>query len=237
MSVEKKDLGHLPVRARVYILSLCAAAAIAIAGLCVPAWKPDQLGHFLFFLACGVLCSNMKVHLPGITGTLSVNYIFILTAATELSLPYTVAIGSISGIAQLFWAARKRPRVVQVAFTCASMVLSCALTYEAFHSSYLAESVPFRLFWASITYFLLNTGSVAGIIVLTDGRSFVRVWRDNFFWTAPHYLVGGTVAGLLHFWDVSFGWQSSVLGLPHHLPRLPLLPVVLKAPGRGEAPR
>jgi diguanylate cyclase (GGDEF)-like protein/putative nucleotidyltransferase with HDIG domain len=213
MSVEKKDIGHLPWPAKVYIFCLCTAA-VAVVFASVSASRPGDTAEFLFLLACGVLCSNLKVWLPGITGTLSVNYIFILTSATELSLAHTIAIGTLSGVAQLCWAARKRPRGVQVLFTCASMVLSCTLTHKAYHAGFIADSVPFRLFLASVVYFLSNTCSVAGIISLADGKKFTRVWHENFFWTAPHYLVGGSVAGLLHFWNQSFGWHSSILILP-----------------------
>lgn len=213
MDVEKKDIGHLPLAARVYISSL-STTAIAVASACAPAWQSGHAGQFAFFLACGILCSNMKVWLPGVTGTLSVNYIFILTSATELCLPQTVAIGVISGVAQLFWVARKRPRTVQIVFNCASMTLCSALTYEVYHATFLLKSVPFRLFWASIAYFLLNTCSVGGIVALTEGKKFPKLWRDTFFWTAPHYVVGGSVAGLLHLWDQSLGWQSSVLVFP-----------------------
>ncbi|HTS29974.1 MAG TPA: diguanylate cyclase [Bryobacteraceae bacterium] len=213
MSVEKKDIGHLPWAAKFYIASLTITASIVgLVGF--HGWRPSGLGHFGFLLVCGVLCSNMKVWLPGLTGTLSVNYIFILTAATELSLPETMAIGVISGIAQLFWSARKRPRAIQIAFTAASMTLCSGLTYEVYRSSLLSDSIPFRLFWASVAYFLSNSGSVAVIVALTEGKSLPGLWRDNFFWTAPHYLVGGSVAGVLYFWDQSLGWQTSVLVFP-----------------------
>lgn len=213
MSVEKKDIGHLPIAARVYLCCLGVAAILAVAASATR-WQPGHEGQFVFFLICGVLCSNMKVWLPGVTGTLSVNYIFILTSATELCLPQTVAVGVISGIAQLFWVARKRPRGIQILFTCASQALSSGLTYEVYHASFLSNSVPFQLFWASMAYFLLNTGSVGAIVALTEGKRFTKVWRETFFWTAPHYMVGGSVAGLLHFWNQSLGWQSSVLVFP-----------------------
>ncbi|HYW42576.1 MAG TPA: HD domain-containing phosphohydrolase [Bryobacteraceae bacterium] len=212
MSVEKTNIGHLPRAARVYIACL-GVAAVGAAACAATAWRPVQ-GEFFFYLVCGILCSNMKVWLPGITGTLSVNYIFILASATELCLPQTVLIAMMSGVAQLFSAARKRPRTVQIAFTCASMTLSSSLMYEVYHARLLFDSVPFRLFWASIAYFLLNTSSVGTIVALTEGKKFIRLWLDNFFWTAPHYLVGGSLAGLLHFWDQTLGWRSSVLVFP-----------------------
>ena len=213
MSVEKKDIGHLPGPAFLYILCF-GTAALGVVYLSVLAWQPAQLTQFLFLLICGIYGSNLKVHLPGVTGTLSVNYIFILTSVTELALPYTLAIGALSGMAQLYLAARKRPTAAQLVFTGSSMILSCGLTHLVYHVPWLSESVPLRLFWASVAYYLLNTGSVAGIIALTEGQTFTRVWRENFFWTAPHYLVGGSLAGLLYLWDQHFGWRSSVLVFP-----------------------
>src|SRR5262249_13538175 len=61
---------------------------------------------------------------------------------------------------------------------------------------------------------LSNTWSVAGIVGLTEGKRIYRVWRENFFWTAPHYLVGGALAGLLHYWNRVAGWHSAVLVFP-----------------------
>src|SRR5689334_2145578 len=77
MGVEKKNIGHLPVPAKTYLWTLGTAAAATLM-FCASRWRAGEFDHFLFYLACGVLCSNMKVRLPGITGTLSVNYVFIL---------------------------------------------------------------------------------------------------------------------------------------------------------------
>src|ERR1035437_5814831 len=122
MGVEKKDLGHLPQTARVYILAICAAA-LAVAGYSASGWRTVHMGQFLLYLVCGILCSNLKVGLPGITGTLSVNYLFILAAITELTLAQTVVIGCVTGVAQLVLKARKRPRGVQVLFAFGSQTI------------------------------------------------------------------------------------------------------------------
>ncbi len=213
MSVEKHNIGHLPRGARVYVACI-SAVAVAIVAYCRTVWQPVNMGQFLLYLVCGILCSNMKVRLPGITGTLSVNFLFILASATELSLPQTVAVGCTSGVAQLFWTARKRPRNIQILFTFASMTISCALACEAFRAQWLFDNTSFRLFCASSLYFLSNTGVLGMIISLTEGKKFSRLWQDSFLWTAPHYLVGGALAGLLHAWNRYAGWQSAVLVLP-----------------------
>ena len=212
MATEKSNVGHLPQAAKLYIGALCAAALAAAIGS-GGSWQLVR-GEFFFYLVCAILCSNMKVFLPGVTGTLSVNFIFILASATELSLPQTMIIGMTSGVAQLCLAARRRPRRIQIAFTCASMTLSSALMHRMYHVTVLFDNMPFHLFWASVAYYLVNTSTVACIIALTEGKRFWRVWKDNFFWTAPHYLVGGSLAGLLHLWNRTIGWHSSVLVFP-----------------------
>src|SRR6266545_4199135 len=123
MGVEKKNLGHLPLSARIFVLAV-TVTALAVGGYSASTWRTVHMGQFLLYLACGVLCSNFKVGLPGITGTLSVNYLFILAAVTDLSLAQTVAIGCASGVAQLVLRPRKRPRAVQVLFAFGTQTLS-----------------------------------------------------------------------------------------------------------------
>ena len=211
--MDKKDIGHLPMAARAFIAAI-SVVALAITGHCATHWQSTQMGPFFLYLGMAVLCSNLKVSLPGITGTLSVNYLFSLAAVVELTLAQTVAIGCSSGVAQLFLSARKRPRWVQILFAMAGQIVCGAVTYEVYHSSWLPEVVAFRLFAASAIYFLSNTCTVCAIISLTEGKQFVALWRSTFFWTAPHYLVGGALAGLFHLWNGYAGWQTAVLVFP-----------------------
>src|ERR1035441_7074662 len=213
MAAEKKDLGHLPLAARVYILAVIAVA-LAVAGYSAGGWRTVHMGQFLLYLACGMLCSNLKVGLPGITGTLSVNYLFILAAITDLTLAQTVAIGCTSGMAQLVLRARKRPRTVQVWFAFGSQTICPAAAYLVYHAGWMPDAMPFRLLGASGAYFLSNTVSVAAIISLSEGKPFRALWRDSFFWTAPHYLAGGALAGLFHYWNHYAGWETAVLIFP-----------------------
>jgi diguanylate cyclase (GGDEF)-like protein/putative nucleotidyltransferase with HDIG domain len=213
MGAEKKNIGHLPLTARIYILAVIVAA-LAVSGYSAAVWRTADMGQFLLYLVCGILCSNLKVGLPGITGTLSVNYLFILGAITDLSLAQTVAIGCTSGVAQLVLRARKRPRPVQVLFAFGSQTLCPAAAYCIYHAAWVPEALPFRLLGASAVYFLSNTVSVAAIICLSEGKEFTALWRDNFFWTAPHYVAGGALAGLLHYLSRYAGWETAALVFP-----------------------
>jgi diguanylate cyclase (GGDEF)-like protein/putative nucleotidyltransferase with HDIG domain len=213
MGIEKKNIGHLPAAARFYILAV-TVLAVAASGYGASLWRTVEMGPFVLYLVCGIGCSNLKVYLPGITGTMSVNYLFILAAVTDLTLPQTIAIGCASGLAQLLLRTKKRARAVQVLFACASQVNCSALAYLVYHAPWIPQTLPARLLGASATYFLFNTASVGAIICLTEGKTFSTLWRDNFFWTGPYYVAGGALAGLFHYWNRYAGWETAVLVFP-----------------------
>jgi len=199
--------------ARLYVLGV-TAATLAVCGYGAARWQNVHIGQWMLYLVCGVLCSNLKVTLPGIAGTLSVNYLFILASVTDLSLAQTLVVGCTGGFAQLFLRAKKRPRQVQVLFAFGSQTLNSAAAHAVYHAAWMPEALAFRLLGASVAYFLANTVCVSIIICLSEGKKFVPLWRENFFWTAPHYLTGGALAGVLHYWNQFAGWQSAVLVFP-----------------------
>ena len=95
--------------------------ALGTAVLAVGAMHPTshQPMKFLCYLLVAVLASRLKVNLPGITGTMSVNFLFILLGILELSFAETLALGCAAILTQCFY--RDRPNAVQVVFnTCAT---------------------------------------------------------------------------------------------------------------------
>ncbi|HVR23332.1 MAG TPA: hypothetical protein VMU26_08415, partial [Candidatus Polarisedimenticolia bacterium] len=79
-------------------------------------WHSADLSRFFCYLAVAVLASGLKVQLPGIDGTMSVNFLFILLGVMELSLPETLVIGCAATLVQSVWQARSRPDPVKVLF-------------------------------------------------------------------------------------------------------------------------
>ena len=159
----------------------------------------------------------MKVWLPGVTGTLSVHYLFILAAGDRVEPAANRG-------------ARKSQRSLTVILVgpvaarnqCTSFSRLPASSCRARNFSYVYHSnwpsqqhLISVLFCASIAYFLSNTGAVGLIIALTEGKTFRRVWMENFFWTAPHYILSaGHWLGLFHYWNQRVGWQGAVLVFP-----------------------
>ena len=47
---------------------------------------------------------------------------------------------------------------------------------------------------AATSYFLINTAMVATAIALSTRQTVVKIWNENFLWSAPSYFVGASVA-------------------------------------------
>ena len=173
--------------------------------------------RFFFYLAVAILASGLKVQLPGIDGTMSVNFLFILLGVLELSLPETLVIGCLASLVQSVWQARKRLDPVKVLFNVAGMMANAsALTYLTYHwlCGRFGSSRPMLLMLAALVFFFANTLPISVVIALTEGKSSRKVWSECYFWSFPYYLVGAAAVGLVGMVNRSAGWETSLLVLP-----------------------
>ncbi|MES1260419.1 MAG: ATP-binding protein, partial [Acidobacteriota bacterium] len=155
----------------------------------------------------------MKIRLPGVTGTMSVLFLFLLGGVVELNLAEALVMGGICAVAQSFWHAKSRPRAVHVFFSIATIEMSVAATAFAY-GAVAGLSSPFRLLFAASVLFLTNTFPIAVVIALTENKSVRRVWTNCYFWYFPYYLAAAGLIGTLHFARHVLGWQAGVLLLP-----------------------
>lgn len=180
-------------------------------------WRPDSLPRLVIFTLVTVAGSLMKVRLPGITGTMSVYFLFLLVALTQLLLPEVLIVGVCAVVLQCFWHAQQRPKLIQVLFNVASTCVAIHYSYLVFHWKLLAGpelGLPVQIAAASLTFFLLNTGLVAGVVALTEGKVIHRIWRECYFWCFPYYLMGAALAGTFHYLSSAIGWQAAMMLLP-----------------------
>jgi diguanylate cyclase (GGDEF)-like protein/putative nucleotidyltransferase with HDIG domain len=208
----------MSIKARAYWLG------IIIAGFVCLAWagalwnvRHEKLLQFSIYMIAAVAASGMKIKLPGIPGTLSMNYLFIIVGLFELQLESAILIGVTSVLAQVLIRPRANPTWEQVLFSALSIPLPVAAADFVLHIGQLQVLDPtccLALLSASMVYFWVNTSIVAVIVGLTTRQSPVSVWRENFIWTSPQYLVGGALAGGLHLVDRFFPWQGLLLSGP-----------------------
>jgi diguanylate cyclase (GGDEF)-like protein/putative nucleotidyltransferase with HDIG domain len=206
----------MPRIAKIYVSAfIIIGAAVAVTELA--RWQSQDLIRFLCYLGLALLASRLKVSLPGISGALSVLFIFILFAIVELSAPEALFIGCSSILMQCLWNYRQRPKWPQVLFNLGGMAITVAVAGAIYHSDVLARGhlePALRLMVTATAFFALNTFPVAGAIALTERRSLRRVWRECYIWSFPYYLLGAVIVGAASAVNRHFGWQTALLGIP-----------------------
>ncbi len=121
----QEDQQRLPAKARTYIIAmtLLGLGVLALAGA---NWSTPDLLQYGGLLVVGIFCSGMKVSVPGVSGTLSLTFLFVLFGVVELNRPETVIMGALLTLLQCFWNQSKRPRPIQVMFNVAAMALAAS---------------------------------------------------------------------------------------------------------------
>src|SRR3989442_9653054 len=174
-----------------------------------------NIAQFICYLLIAILAARLKVRLPGITGTMSVNFLFILLGILELGFAETLVLGTAATLVQCFY--RDRPSPVQVTFNLSASAFAIGVAYNVYHlaiSGAQVRSHPLLLGLAAITYFVANTGSITAVIALTEQKSIKRIWVECYFWSFPYYLVGAGFAGMIGWFNREFGWETSLLIVP-----------------------
>src|SRR6266581_1063733 len=170
------------------LLAKLFISLIVIAGLATLVYggvhqSSKNIAEFICYLCIAILASRLKVNLPGITGTLSVNFLFILIGVLELSFSETLILGAISMLAQCLYP--ERPKAIQVTFNVCAGSVSTALAYAVYHhplALILIGNRPVLLGVAATVYFIANAGSIALVISLTERKPLMRIMVDCYFW-------------------------------------------------------
>ena len=209
-----KSLLEMPLSARTYIVAvLLSGTALTFVGL--TQWRIESAGQFAAYLLFATLASALKVNLPTITGTMSVNSLFILISIVQLGQGETMVIGLIGVLIQCLWVPKSRPLPVRVAFSVAANGLAISASYAVFQVPLLAHNMEgIRVLAVACTYFIVNTALVAVVVSLTERKSVAAIWKACYFWCFPYYLGGAAVAWLSTILNRRFDWQVSLALLP-----------------------
>jgi putative nucleotidyltransferase with HDIG domain len=202
--------------ARVYIAGM-AMAALSCFVLSMFHWQFAHPAKFLCYLVAALLASVLKVSLPDIEGTMSMNFLLTLICILELGLPETLIIGVLKTLAQFYWKPVRRLKPVQLIFNLSQVTVCCAAAYGIFKlvsSHVFPGAVPLALVAAAVTHFVFNTVAMSIIIGLTEEKSARKIWTEIYLWTFPYYMVGAAIAGFVGFVSGQVGWQASLLVLP-----------------------
>jgi len=214
MSTSTHSWEGLSVGAKAFVGLVIAAGMASLLQAAVHQ-SSKNIAEFICYLGIAVLASRLRVTLPGITGTLSVNFLFILVGIAELSYSEAITLGAISMLAQCSYP--NRPGAIQLTFNVCAGSLSTALAFLVYHNSLASALIVYRplvLCLAASTYFIVNAGCIAVVISFSEGKPLRQILVDCYFWSFPYYLVGAGIAGAIAWFNRAFNWETSLLFVP-----------------------
>ena len=201
----------LPRNAQALIVAICFfgfAAALAAPLLPTPP-AHTETWEMVLFLALGVLAGRTKVRLTlrqtaEDGSSLSLSFALIFAALLRFGPGPAMLVSALSTLFSCLYP--KRQPAHQVLF---NLGLSAFATYVAgqvflWTSGGTFTADRFSLFAAVMTsclsFFLINSLTVASVIALSTGKRMGPIWKDSFLWTAPSYFAAasaGTIAILV----------------------------------------
>src|ERR1700722_11699959 len=94
--------------AKIYVSAIVLIGA-AVTVVQLSQWQSQDLVRFVCYSLLAVFATRLKVSLPGISGALSVLFIFILFGIVELALPEALVLGCVAILVQCLWKCRHPP--------------------------------------------------------------------------------------------------------------------------------
>jgi len=203
--------------AKAYI-ALVIVSGVLLLLLAAGSWSSTHLRQFAIYLGLAALASTLKVRIPGIEGTMSPNFVFLLLGIVALPFSQVAFISLAAALVQSLWASAKRPRLAQVAFSAAALVISSALAYKFAHL-FLAENATgsrlVSVILAGSAYFPLNSILVSMVVGLVEGRPLKQISRRCYQWVFPYFGEGIAFAALVSSaYAPSVLWKGALVLLP-----------------------
>ena len=199
--------------AKLYIGAILAGGAVCFAHA-MAGWNCRRPLEYLCLLAVALPASALKVCLPGVAGTISVSYVFVLLGMLDFSYPETVLAGCLAMFVHCWWRTKHHPKVLHLEFSLASTAIAVSLGFGAYRAMAGRGPLLFTIAIATAVYFLASTWSSAAVVALTESKNLRQVWRESYLWAFPYYLAGGAIATLISICNRRLGLETTVLGLP-----------------------
>jgi hypothetical protein len=203
----------MPTTAKLFVaFTIAAGSAVVLATLAGGHSLPDP-SLFLYCLTLGLLASTFKIKLPGMQSTIGASFVLFLVALTELTFMETLIIVVLSTLLQCLWRPKKQPKMIQVAFSIASTIISVEMAFQA-TAALRQEAVVAALVVASAVFFAVNSGMVSLVVALVNSQAPMDVWRNCHRWAFPYYLLGAGLAVGVTAYGRTYGWSLAFTMLP-----------------------
>ena len=214
----------LPVAARAYVTTVVIMGVACLLAAAMHLRVADQ-ALFLVLLVLAVATSAVKIELPlgRSESNLSLSHAVNFWALFTLGPAATACIAAVAGWAQCtLRAGGRRNALHRIVFSIASLTVTVVVA--GLPLPLLGGPTPSLAALARTAavvaplYFFVNSSLVAAAIALSTRQPVVRVWQQNFLWSAPSYLVGAALAAFATAASARgwFGWLA-LLAVPLYL--------------------
>lgn len=209
---------HLPLASRLYIIFLgVAGAAATLFALSIPLTRDSDI-VLAVFVAVAVATARMNVKIPFTHVHFSVDTAFVFAILMIYGLlpalmadaigKFILSVGNI-----------KKADSFKVPFNVASGTLSVYAAYLAYYAFNFGQSNQMVVFLLpvicmTIAYYIVNTGTVALAICITENLNPATFWVKNFLPTGLAFLTSGSVATLLFILDLNGGALGFMVTIP-----------------------
>jgi hypothetical protein len=175
-------------------------------------WGHPAYGRFIGTFLVALFAARLKVSLPRLTGSMSVNLPFILLALSELSLAEALMITGASTLVQCLFSENSQQRPIKTMFNVGVTLMAAQAAWLTMQAT--APNSGLGLSLGALAYLLVNTIPVAAIIVLTESGRLFGTWRQILQLTFPYFVLAAGVAGLAKLATHAFAWYIPLLILP-----------------------
>lgn len=205
---------NLSLISKIFIAAVVAIGAAVLVNSLVH-WKSGKPLELLALLAMTLIASRLKVKLPGINGTMSVNLPFLLIVAVRLGSAGALVIAALASLVQSMPAARKQTPLVQAIFNAATITNAVAAAALAFEfSSHHGLVLPLSVAAAGATFFFVNTIPVVLVLWLAEGEQPFKTWLGMARLSTPYYALSAGIAAIVCAATQVAMWGETLAMLP-----------------------
>jgi signal transduction histidine kinase/CheY-like chemotaxis protein len=188
---------------RVYVAVVIAAGAAVVAAMFPRELPAPPLFAFALLAACVTAAWKVSLPIPLASGsTLSVSCAAKFMALLLLGPGQAVLIAVAGAFTQCTWKVRQRYPIYRTVFSMAGEAIAMGATGAVFVAlggstgPFDISTLARPLVGAIATYFVLDTGIVAGAIALSTDRRAIDVWHDDFLWSGVTFMMAGTAGAI-----------------------------------------
>jgi diguanylate cyclase (GGDEF)-like protein len=164
--------------------------------------------------ALAALAGFLQIRLRGLSTRLSLRFFVVLISVATLNWPETAIIACLSALMESVVWTKPRLGWSAAVFSAFVAVLAASAAYAAYHVPGDGVPSPLLMVLAAIVYFVVSSLALAMAAARQEHKPIGSVWKHSFFWTFPHYVAGGSAAGLLAVADRHNGWEITLLVVP-----------------------